>query len=226
MARTRIEALPPEAWTGGGWIDVSRPLTPRTPVWPGDRAFELTGGDHGGLLVSAFATTCHVGTHLDAPLHLASDGASVEETPIERILGRAEVVAVRVGGRAALPGDLPRGWVPRDPRVLLRTDSHPVDAPIGAGFTGASEALIHWLADHGVWTLGVDTPSVDVFESVRLEAHHALAGRGMTWIEGLNLAAAAPGRYLLLALPIALVGVEAAPVRALIRPLEHDNQPV
>ena len=33
------------SWSGDGWIDVSRPLSPETPVWPGDRAFELEPAD-------------------------------------------------------------------------------------------------------------------------------------------------------------------------------------
>ena len=59
-----------EVWNGEGWIDISRPLSPHTPVWPGDTPFELDQKTIGGLLVTALSTTCHAGTHLDAPLHL------------------------------------------------------------------------------------------------------------------------------------------------------------
>jgi arylformamidase len=172
-------------------------------------------------MVTAMTTTCHLGSHLDAPLHLATDGASADEVPLDRLIGRAEVVRVEVGERAAEPGDLPRGWTPSCPRILLRTDSHPIGEPIDNKFTGLSRGLIHWLADRGATTVGIDTPSVDIYDSTDLEAHHALVDRGMTWVEGLCLEKALPGPCFLVALPMALVGVEAAPVRAIIFPFDR-----
>jgi arylformamidase len=67
--------------------------------------------------------------------------------------------------------------------------------------------------------VGVDTPSVDPFDSADLPAHRALGARGMTWIEGLSLGGVAPGRYQLLALPLAVVGADGAPARVVVRPL-------
>lgn len=209
-------------WSGEGWIDVSRPLSSKTPVWPGDRIFELNQKKIGDLLVTAVATTCHVGTHVDAPLHLFPTGTAAHEIPIGRLLGPAEVVRLPMMCEAVRPRDLPLGWVPRHPKILLRSDSQPVDSPIVDGFSGVSAELVHWLADHGVSTLGIDTPSVDVFSSTELEAHHALAERGMTWIEGLDLDGVATGSYMLLALPMPLCKTEASPVRAIIKRLEDD----
>lgn len=211
------KSCPDDASFGDGWIDISRPLTVKTPVWPGDRCFELRQEEIGDLLVSAVATTCHVGTHVDAPLHLDPKGIAVHEIPLRRLLGPAEVVRLPEGCGAAGCRDLPPGWVPRYPRILLRTDSHGVDSPIVDGFAAASAELVNWLADHGVSTLGIDTPSVDVFTSTELEAHNALARRGMTWLEGLNLEGVEAGCYTLVALPMPLRGIDAAPVRALIK---------
>ncbi len=42
-----------DAWGGDGWIDVSRPLSSQTPVWPGDRVFELDQRSVDELLISA-----------------------------------------------------------------------------------------------------------------------------------------------------------------------------
>ncbi len=212
-----ITSLPDDESFGDGWIDISRPLSTRTPVWPGDRGFELHQKTIGGFLVSATTSTCHIGTHVDAPLHLGETGIAVHEIPLGRFLGPAEVVRLPAGCGAAGCMDLPLGWVPRHPKILLRTDSHGVDSPIVDGFSATSAELVNWLADHGVSTLGIDTPSVDVFSSTGFEAHHALARRGMTWIEGLHLEGVEAGCYLLLALPLPVRGIDAAPVRALIK---------
>jgi len=212
------EGLPVDDWDGG-WIDISRPLTTRTPVWPGEQALALSQHHIGDVLVSTISTTCHIGTHIDAPLHMCRTGRAVEEIPLERLIGPAEVVRLPSDVGAASPAELPDGWTPRYPRVLLRTDSHPVNAPIGDDFAAASAELVHWLADRGVRTLGIDTPSVDAFSSTDLAAHHALIEREMTWIEGLLLDGVETGSFLLIALPMPLEGCEAAPVRALIRDL-------
>lgn len=202
-----------------GWIDATRPLRQSTPVWPGDRPFELVQKREGSSVLSSIATTCHVGTHVDAPLHLDQTAHGVEGVLLERCVGLAEVVRMPASGRAFTPDELPPGWVPSTARVLLRSDSHPVDAAIEEGFSALSAEIVHWLADCGVELVGVDTPSVDVYSSQDFPAHHALLARGMTWIEGLWLGDVEPGLYLLVALPILLEGAEAAPVRAILKPV-------
>ena len=82
-----------------------------------------------------------------------------------------------------------------------------------------------WLADRGVELIGVDTPSVDPFVSTGLEAHRTLMRRGISWIEGLWLGGVGCGLYLLVALPLPLEGTEAAPIRALLRPLRQEGGP-
>ena len=202
---------------GESLLDVSRPLTAATPVWPGDRRLELGTMVDGSTRISWFSGTCHLGTHLDAPLHFDPSGAPVERGALDRLVGPADVLRLD-GARGTIAADaLPQGWRPGAPRLLLRTDSWPLGEPVGPGFAALSVELVERLHGLGVVTVGLDTPSVDPFESTTHEAHLRLAGLGMTWIEGLWLGAVEPGRYELIALPLALVGVEAAPVRAVLR---------
>ena len=213
----------PPADSGTSWIEASRPLHPGVPVWPSDREFELHQRRDPDFVLSSFSTTCHVGTHLDAPLHLDHNAHGIEGVPIDRCVGRADVVRVSVGRAQLTPEGLPERWLPTTRRVLVRTDSYPIDGAIPWGFTGLSAELIHWLADRGVELVGIDTPSVDVFDSEALPAHHALLERGMTWIEGLWLGGAEPGLYRMAALPILLEGAEAAPVRAVLRRIQSPD---
>ena len=203
----------------GDWIDISRPVHPGIPVWPGDRPYELHQTQEPGYVESFITTTCHVGTHLDAPLHFDETGAAIDGVPVGLCVGEAEVVRVRPESRAAFSSDLPRGWTPSTTRVLLRTDSHPLEGAIDGRFAGLSAELVNWLADRGVELIGIDTPSVDVFNSGDHPAHHAVLGRGLIAIEGLWLERVEPGAYHLIALPILLQGAEAAPVRAILKRL-------
>ena len=199
------------------WIDISRPLSSDTPVWPGDRAFQLESRPMGHGRLSWFSTTCHVGSHMDAPSHVEPGAAGVEAVPLARLIGPAEVVDIAEGAPVVSAESLPRGWEPAAPRVLLRTRSHPLGGPIGPGLTSLDPELIPWLADHGADLVGIDTPSVDAFDSKDLPAHHALISREMVWLEDLGLENVEPGLYLLAAMPLLLVGADGAPMRAAVR---------
>ncbi|NOZ79569.1 MAG: hypothetical protein GXP48_10410 [Acidobacteria bacterium] len=200
------------------WIDISRKLRNGIPTWPGDRPFRLETRRDGGIVLSWFSTTCHIGTHVDAPLHMEGEGATVDEIPLGRFLGPAEVVVVAGAPRRIRRENLPAGWQPQARRVLFATGTQPAGVSrIHSDLSGISSDLVAFLADHGVILVGIDTPSVDPFDSEDFEAHHALAGRGITWIEGLNLEGVSPGQYELVALPMGLTGTEAAPVRAILR---------
>jgi len=201
------------------WIDISRPISPQISVWPGDLPFELHRTVDGEMVVSRFATTCHVGTHVDAPLHLDPSAGAVESIPLERLIGRAEIIRVAPLGELVDRDRLPAGWSPGARRLLIRTDSHPLDAPISEGFAGLDPSLVEWLADFGVELVGIDTPSVDPFGAEPLCAHQALLARGMTWLEGLYLDGVDAGEYEMVALPLLLVGADAAPTRVVVRRL-------
>jgi arylformamidase len=75
------------------------------------------------------------------------------------------------------------------------------------------------LIQHGLRLLGVDAPSIDSRESTTLEVHHALFGGGAFNIENLDLRRVEPGEYELFAAPLSIAGLDAAPTRALLRPL-------
>lgn len=213
------------AWAGP-WIDVSRPLVAGIPVWPGDVPFELRQRHEEGMVIGSLSSTCHVGTHLDAPLHLGGGGMPVDAIPLERLIGPAEVVVVSGRGPRVRRHELPEGWRPRAPRILFATGSFPVNARVIDGsFRGLDAGLVRFLAGCGVSLVGIDTPSVDPLASETLEAHHALAGLGMTWIEGLLLEGAPPGLYHMVSLPLLLVGADGAPARVILRPIRPRSLP-
>ena len=76
-----------------------------------------------------------------------------------------------------------------------------------------------WLVDRGVKLVGIDYLSVDGFHNAAKPAHYALLGNGVIVIESLDLSAAEPGRYEMVALPLKLAGSEASPARVILRPL-------
>ncbi len=209
---------------GDAWIDVTRPVSEALPVWPGDTpyVFELawSQGDGASVNVGAIRSTVHLGTHVDAPFHFTPGGATVDALPLAAFCGEAWVVDAR--GKSLIGVDavahLPPEAVAAAPRLLLRTDGWPEGDPFPAQVPVVTPELVDWMARLGVVLLGVDVPSVDLIESTTLDNHRRLDAAGIQILEGLNLHSIQSGRYLLQALPLRLVGADASPVRALLRP--------
>ena len=86
-------------------------------------------------------------------------------------------------------------------------------------FAAVSPHAIALLAAHGVVLIGTDAPSLDPETSRAMDAHQAVRRAEMRILEGLVLDDVAAGDYELIALPLALAGLDAAPVRAVLRPL-------
>ncbi|MCP4902962.1 MAG: hypothetical protein GY906_38860 [bacterium] len=205
------------------WIDASRPIDSSTPVWPGDRGVDVQQTRIGDMTISSYSMTCHAGTHLDAPLHLDPTGVPVDGVSLQRLIGVCEVINVSVDCGLVRRADLPDGWLPSTERLLIRTDSHPVGAVIDGSFTGMAADMLEALISSNVALVGIDTPSVDSFDSEDLPLHHGLQKAGIWWIEGLDLTNVSAGFYEMIALPLAIRNTEAAPIRVLLKDLEEQQ---
>ena len=202
------------------FYDVTRPLRAALAPWPGDTPFEhrLTWRMDAGASVNVGAVTMgtHNGTHADAPYHFLPDGARIDGLDPAIYVGPAMLLDVSHAGwtvgREALAG-LPAGV----PRLLLRTGAWPDDTRFPARIPTLAPDVPAWLGERGVRLLGLDVPSVDTIESQDLTIHHALAAAGVHILESLDLSGVPPGLYELIALPLRIVGGDAAPVRAVLR---------
>jgi len=205
--------------------DITPPLCPDMPVWPGDtpfnayRTWSLTGVCP--VNVSRLSLSTHTGAHADAPLHYRPDGLAIGEVDLDPYLGPCRVVHCLDAGplltlahlQAHLSDD------PLPPRVLIRSYRQFPLQSWNDGFMAVAPDAIDWLGERGVRLIGVDTASLDPVESKTLDAHHAVARHGMAILENLLLDAVPEGDYELIALPLKLMGLDASPVRAVLRPL-------
>ena len=198
-------------------IDISRPIAPGALVYPDDPPVRITPlcriAEGAPFNVSEFHCAGHILTHLDAPRHFFDDGAAVDELPPERFLGDALVVAVE--GPMVLPEHVPAE--PRGLNLLFRTrHSGPWSGPFDRSHVYIGADAARRMAAGGVNLVGIDYLSIDRAGDEDYPAHRALLGAGVLVIEGLDLAAAAPGRYQLIALPLRLAGGDGSPVRAVL----------
>ncbi|MFP4518060.1 MAG: arylformamidase [Oceanicaulis sp.] len=209
-----------------GLIDISPAISPQTPVWPGDtpvtfsRTWDMDGG--APVNVSKTVMSTHTGAHADAPLHYKADGADIAAVSLEAYIGPATVIhalgaAPRVELSQLHAGLSDAGLTAPDPRLLIRTYPKAPQARWDPDFAAVAPELIDWFADQGGVLIGIDTPSLDPQDSKTMEAHKRVAAHDMRVLEGLVLDAVPPGRYELIAPPLKLAGLDAAPVRAVLR---------
>lgn len=198
-------------------IDISPLVSPRIAVWPGDvpyaRAVSLAIAQGANLDLSAITTTVHVGAHADAPSHYAADGAPSDQRALELYYGPCQVMRVDVPRGARVRPEHLTGPL-RAPRLLLRTGTFPDPERWNTDFAALSPELVEHVFAAGGVLIGIDTPSVDLFDDKRLESHQALHRRDMANLEGLVLDHVPEGLYTLIALPLRLEGADASPVRA------------
>jgi len=200
--------------------DITPTITSRLAVWPGDTPLtrellcDMARGDN--VTLSTLRATVHLGAHADGPSHYGEDAPAIHERSLDYYLGPCQVIrvdmarATRIASNS-LPSEL------STPRVLFATGTYPDPQNWNGDFAALSVELIDFLHDRGVITVGIDTPSVDLFDSKDLPAHKAMLRHDMAILEGLALKDVPEGTYELIALPLPLVGFDASPVRAVLR---------
>ena len=202
--------------------DLSPPIVPSLAVWPGDnpptREVLLDIARGANITLSTLRATVHLGSHADAPSHYGLDAPAIDRRDLNIYMGKCRVIRVDATRNTRIGrGDL-RGPIDA-PRILLRTGTFPDPSIINEDFAALEPALVDALAAEGVILVGLDTPSVDLFDSKDLPTHKAFLRNDMSILEGLRLDDVPEGLYELIALPLKLVGFDASPVRAILREL-------
>jgi arylformamidase len=200
--------------------DITPPITSRLQVWPGDTPpgrevlLDIQRGDN--ITLSTLRATVHLGAHADAPSHYAGPAAAIHERSLAFYLGPCQVVRVAAAPATRVTAEMVARPL-RAERVLIATGTFPDPEHFNTDFAALSPELVERLHEQGVQLIGIDTPSVDLFDSKDLPSHQMFLKHDMAVLEGLALQGVPEGVYELIALPLRLVGFDASPVRAILR---------
>jgi arylformamidase len=202
--------------------DITRTIAPTTHVWPGDTAYSaapvLRRSDGSSVNLTTLTMSAHTGTHADAYYHYEDDGAHPLAMPLDAYIGPARVVTVATRDGALYPQDFGHVSLAGAQRLLVHSHvSDLADDQWPQEFPYLSVELIEWLASLDVCLIGLDSPSVDAFDSKELPCHHALKRYNMVNLETLQLRGVPDGDYELIALPLKLDVACGSPVRAILR---------
>ena len=202
--------------------DISVTLNPDTPEWPGDTPFTCGWsslmGAGASVNVSAFTSSPYVGTHADAPLHVREGWSGSHELSLDAFYGPAIVVDVSSLDKEISIEDLEKiQSLPFVERLLLRTGRTIAAGAFPEDWPTLSETCVRTLLGRGLRLLGVDAPSVDARESKNLPVHNMIFAGNAAILENLDLRRVMPTMYELIAFPLKLMALDAAPVRAVLR---------
>ncbi len=166
----------------------------------------------------------HIGTHADAPRHFIPNGGTIDEVPLDVLIGQA-TVADFTGCRPLQEidvADLKKRLGDKVPkRLILRTgwSEYFGDMKFYNEYPFLSENAARWLVDNGVQLIAMDTPSPDNPAHSRGTAkdspnHKVLLGAGVVLVEYLaNLNALTTSEVELIVMPLKLKGCDGAPAR-------------
>lgn len=203
-------------------IDLSHTIISGMAQWPGDNqplnlVRHALHGENSHMS-SSLEFGCHVGTHIDAPLHFLAGQPGIDKLPLDRFWGRALVVRCGDGEHTGSLGAelLDDKDLDAVDFVIFDTDwcRHWGTDLYYERWSYLSPALAERLAAAGLKGVGLDTPSLDPHGGQ--SAHDICAPAGMINIENLtNLKALPDQGFTLQVLPLKLDQTEASPVRAI-----------
>ena len=234
----------------GQVVDMTYPFDKQTLYWPHNKPFQWEktswGPNHEGHWYASanFSASEHGGTHLDAPIHFAQGGLSVDQIPPSNLMGDAIVLDIRekvnsnpdytlqltdIEEWESRHGRIPpksvvlllTGWGQYWPNPAQYFGSQTPSDPHSLHFPAFSKISAEFLVkERNISGIGVDTASIDPGQSRDFSVHQIIASSNAFALENVaNLEQLPPTGTWLIALPMKIKGGTGAPVRILgIRP--------
>lgn len=204
--------------------DVTLMIDPGMPVWPGDdrvrlsRRQKLEDGENSN--VSVLSLSVHTGTHVDAPFHFLKDGYTVDQIPLNYLIGETQVILIPEDVQQIDAATLAHvGIRLGTTRVLFKTSNSNFwkngEREFQKAFVGLTADGAQWLVDFGIRTVGIDYLSIAPYKKSK-PTHEILLKSNMLVIEGLYLVDVEPGIWMMYCLPLKLKGSDGAPARVIL----------
>ncbi len=230
----------------GQWIDLTHAYSEETIYWPTSEQFTKTTVFHGhtqkGYFYTAynFCSAEHGGTHVDAPIHFYENRHTVDQIPVEQLIGPGVVIRIYekvekdrnyqftvqdildwenehgiIENNAILLIDTGMGKYWPDRKAYMGTDKHGQAGVEELQFPGIHpEAARFLVTKRKIKAVGLDTPSLDFGGSTLFETHQILSEKNIPGLENIaNLNELPIKGSTIIALPMKIEGGSGSPVR-------------
>lgn len=172
-----------------------------------------------GYNITQISMSTHQGTHLDAPFHFFDNGMTVDNVPLDIVIGSAFKIDLKhkKSKEPLIINDLLKveDRIAKGSRIILQT-GWDKEFPAKSYFTEfpyITKELADWLAQKEIALVGMDIPTPNPVDW--MDIHHALLGKGIIIVEGLaNLDKIEKDDFIFIAAPLKILGRDGSPVRA------------
>ena len=232
--------------TTGHIVDLTHAFDSNSVYWPTAEQFKLETDFEGmtdkGYFYSAYRYSAaeHGGTHLDSPVHFAKGHYTVDQLPLDRLIGDAIVIDVTkqcatnadylIGVKDFEDWEKQNGKIAAGTIVLLRTgfgkfypdlkkylgtEERGAAAVAKLHFPGLDPAAARWLTQNrSIKAIGLDTASIDRGQSTLFESHRILFEKDIPAFENVaNLDQLPVKGFAVIALPMKIKGGSGGPLR-------------
>jgi kynurenine formamidase len=230
----------------GKIVDLSHPFDAQTIYWPTEDGFRLEK-EHDGVTPQGyyyasnkFCAPEHGGTHIDAPRHFAISSNTVDQIPLDQLIGDGILIDVTKQSEANRDylvsvedftnWEKQNGQIPNGAIILLRTgfakywpdrvkymgtDERGEGAVPKLHFPGLSPDAARWLTtQRHITAIGLDTPSIDYGQSTLFETHQILYTKNVPGLENVGDMSALPAKgFWVIAMPMKIGGGSGGPLR-------------
>ena len=195
-----------------GYYDLSVTLETNMPVWPTNPLVTINPVGtvaRDAYNVESYSSVTHSGTHIDAPYHMVEKGMTVDNIPLQQIIGEGYCISPKLNGKEITGKMLESIWKPEyDGKIILiRTGwdkKRDFSREFQFDFPGLSMESVDFILKHKPKLIGIDTLGMEPYDHSNFDVHHALLGKNIVFIEDLaNLDQLTEGKkYLVVALPL------------------------
>ncbi|MCP4874443.1 MAG: cyclase family protein [Gammaproteobacteria bacterium] len=233
-------------FSNGQWIDLTHDFSEETIYWPTADMFKKTTVFHGhteaGFYYTAynFSGAEHGGTHVDAPIHFSENRNTVEQIPIEQLIGPGLIIRIKekvkgnrnyqLSVQDILDWEKEHGIIDDDSIILVDTGSGKYwpnkNKYMGTEKRGEEgvkelkfpgihpEAAKFLSTERKIKAVGLDTPSIDYGGSKLFETHQILFEKNIPGLENIANLDKLPIRgSMIIGLPMKIEGGSGAPLR-------------
>lgn len=208
----------------GDPIDLTQPIHTGMPVYPGDPPVavrpRVTHATH-GYAATWLELGTHSGTHIDAPFHFSAEGATLDNYPLARFFGPGVVLDLRSAGReldepaVRAAAEAAGGLRPGDFAVLWTGWNAHFGGDLMTEHPYLTAVAARALVEAEVSLVATDALNVDPSTGDDFPVHPILLQADVLIVENLRgLDVLGAGRAQFAFVPLALTGVDGAPVRA------------
>lgn len=200
--------------------DISWPISPATTEYKNRKSIVIhavKSFEKDAVRESTICLHSHTGTHVDAPSHFLHDGKTIDQVRLDRLIGQARVIDLMTVTHAITADDLARYEIRADEIILLRTanSAMSITDSFNKDFIYLDASAAAYLAHKKIKAVGIDYLGIERGDPEHM-THNTLMKADIVIVEGLRLFHAPAGTYFMICLPLAIVGLDGAPARAIL----------